>query len=239
MAKNTPAPPPSSSSRGNTDRGRRGHGRGRGSAGGEAESSSAFRVHWETTIAPGCTSKMVQWLVDHPVDCIVLFLEDKSTPCPQGQPSGSNKQEIYGVTAKIVFNGDLEYRGLFMLQPEKFSEVVQNHIGISKRLYYDQAKNFQQTGNGIAPTEISEGDPEYNNLLESVLEAFPWYMDLHGLWKGIPSISLKAAINSTLGISHGAQLLSIVKKTSTTTASDSSSEPPMSDCHTCTANEPS
>ncbi|KIK74676.1 hypothetical protein PAXRUDRAFT_19639 [Paxillus rubicundulus Ve08.2h10] len=72
MAKNTPAPPPSSSSRGNMDQGRRGRGRGRGrgSAGSEAESSSGFRVHWETAIGPGRTSKMVQWLVDHPVDCI-------------------------------------------------------------------------------------------------------------------------------------------------------------------------
>ncbi|KIK79581.1 hypothetical protein PAXRUDRAFT_160954, partial [Paxillus rubicundulus Ve08.2h10] len=94
------------------------------------ESPSGFRVHWETAIAPGRTSKIVQWLVDHPVDCIILFLEDKSTPCPQGQPSGSNKQEIYGVITKIVFNGDPEYGGLFMLQLAKFSEVVQNGIGM-------------------------------------------------------------------------------------------------------------
>ncbi|KIK75644.1 hypothetical protein PAXRUDRAFT_172158 [Paxillus rubicundulus Ve08.2h10] len=173
---------------------------------------------------PGRTSKMVQWLVDHPVDCITLFSEDKSTPHSQGQPSGSNKQEIYGVIKKIVFDGDPEYGGLFMLQPAKFSEV---------------AKKFKQTGNGIATAGISEGDPEYNNLLESVLEAFPWYMDLHGLWKGIPSISLKAVINSTPGISYGTQLLSIVKKISTATASDSPSEPPMSNHHTHTANEPS
>ncbi|KAF9235196.1 hypothetical protein BU15DRAFT_78207 [Melanogaster broomeanus] len=182
---------------------------------------------------------MVQWLVDHPVDCIVLFSEDKSTPHPQGQPSGSNKQEIYGVITKIIFDGDPEYGGLFTSQPAKFSEVVQNHIGILKRLYRDQAKKFQQTGNGIAPIGISEGDSEYNNLLESILEAFPWYMDLHGLWKGIPSIPPKTAINSTPGISCSTQLLSIVKKTSTATALDSPSEPPMSDRHTHTANEPS
>ncbi|KIK72942.1 hypothetical protein PAXRUDRAFT_796728, partial [Paxillus rubicundulus Ve08.2h10] len=172
---------------------------------------------------------------------------DKSTPRPQGQPSGSNKQEIYGVIAKIVFDGDPEYGGLFTSQPTKFSESPSLCLHFScspalcslKRLYRDQAKKFQQTGNGVAPTGISEGDLEYNNLLESVLGDFPWYTDLHGLWKGIPSISPKAAINSTPGISRGAQLLSIVKKTSTATASDSPSEPPMSDHHTCTANEPS
>ncbi|KAF9231658.1 hypothetical protein BU15DRAFT_68155 [Melanogaster broomeanus] len=133
MAKNTLAPPPSSSSKGNTDQGQCGRRHGHGSAGSEAESSSGFHVHWETAIAPGCMSKMVQWLVDHPVDCIILFSEDKSTPCPQGQPYGSNKQEIYGVIAKIIFDGDPEYGGLFMLQPAKFSEVVQNRIGIFRK----------------------------------------------------------------------------------------------------------
>ncbi|KAF9227469.1 hypothetical protein BS17DRAFT_764690 [Gyrodon lividus] len=89
------------------------------------------------------------------------------------QSSGSNKQEIYGVIAKIIFDGDPEYEGLFMSQPAKFSEVVQNHIGTLKRLYRDHTRKFQQTGNGITPMGISEGDPEYNNLLESILEAFP------------------------------------------------------------------
>ncbi|KAF9220936.1 hypothetical protein BS17DRAFT_768997 [Gyrodon lividus] len=133
---------------------------------------------------------------------------DKGTPHPQGRPSGSNKQEIYGVIAKIIFDGDPEYGVLFTSQPSKFAEVLKNSNRPAMAL------------------TITEGDPEYNNLLESILVAFPWYTDLHGLWKGIPSISPKAAINSTPGPLCGAQLLSTIKTTPTTMMPDNPSEPP-------------
>ncbi|KIK76746.1 hypothetical protein PAXRUDRAFT_90338, partial [Paxillus rubicundulus Ve08.2h10] len=162
--------------------------------------------------------KLVRWLVDHPVDCVILFSEDKGAPRPEGQASGKTKQEIYSVIAWIVFEKDDKYGKVFESHPTKFTDAVQNRLTTLKKMYRDQAHKFHQTGNGVAPKEISEGDAEYNNLLDAVLTDFPWFSDLYGLWKGIPSFSPKAAITATPGLRRGAQLLSIIKMKSTTTS---------------------
>ncbi|KIK74138.1 hypothetical protein PAXRUDRAFT_176566, partial [Paxillus rubicundulus Ve08.2h10] len=78
----------------------------------------------------GHTSKMVKWLVDHPIDCIVLFCEDRSAPCPEGWASGRTKLEICGVIADLVFKNDEDYVPLFATHAAKFTKAVQDHLGI-------------------------------------------------------------------------------------------------------------
>ncbi|KIK95825.1 hypothetical protein PAXRUDRAFT_139847, partial [Paxillus rubicundulus Ve08.2h10] len=141
-------------------------------------------IVWETATNTGCTSKMVKWLVDHPVDCIVLFSEDKSTPCPEGRASGRTKLEICAVIAELIFKDDQDYALLFALHAAK----------ICQSCYHEQAVKFTQTGNGIAPD--AEG---HSNLLQAVKKEFPWYSDLHSLWGGISSYTPKALINSVPG----------------------------------------
>src|SRR5437899_4758287 len=46
---------------------------------------------------------------------------------------------------------------------------------------------------------------------EQVVKEFPWYTDLHGLCKAIPSYSAKVVV-STPGTARGAQLLALVQK---------------------------
>ncbi|KAF8837255.1 hypothetical protein BDN67DRAFT_1014033 [Paxillus ammoniavirescens] len=111
----------------------RGRGRGVGSGGPAAAESSTgssgqLRVHWETTMVSGCTSKLVRWLVDHLVDCVVLFSEDKGAPRPEGRASGKTKQEICSVIARIVFEKDDEYGKVFKSHPTKFTDAVQNRL---------------------------------------------------------------------------------------------------------------
>ncbi|KIK80112.1 hypothetical protein PAXRUDRAFT_159547 [Paxillus rubicundulus Ve08.2h10] len=160
----------------------RGHGRGRGST--KDETTTNFCIVWETATNTGRTSKMVKWLVDHPVNCIVLFSEDKSAPHPEGQASGRTKLEICAVIAELVFKDDQDYAPLFALHAAKFAKA--------------QAVKFMQTGNGITPD--AEG---HSNLLhmskQAVKKKFPWYSDLHSLWGGIPSYTTKALINSAPG----------------------------------------
>ncbi|KIK77087.1 hypothetical protein PAXRUDRAFT_835122 [Paxillus rubicundulus Ve08.2h10] len=48
-----------------------------------ASSGATLRVTWETATSTGHTSKLVTWLINHPVDCIILFSDDKSAPRPQ------------------------------------------------------------------------------------------------------------------------------------------------------------
>ncbi|KIK79958.1 hypothetical protein PAXRUDRAFT_833827 [Paxillus rubicundulus Ve08.2h10] len=48
-----------------------------------ASSGATLCVTWEMATSTGRTSKLVTWLIDHPVDCIILFSDDQSAPCPQ------------------------------------------------------------------------------------------------------------------------------------------------------------
>ncbi|KIK78834.1 hypothetical protein PAXRUDRAFT_162950, partial [Paxillus rubicundulus Ve08.2h10] len=92
------------------------------------------------------TSKMVKWLVDHPVNCIVLFSEDKSAPRPEGHASGRTKLEICAVITELVFKDD-----------EDFAPLL-------KKGYCKQAVKFMQTGNGIVPDLEGHKFPWYSDL---------------------------------------------------------------------------
>ncbi|KAF9218319.1 hypothetical protein BS17DRAFT_770768 [Gyrodon lividus] len=73
---------------------------------------------------------MVKWLVDHPIDCIMLFHEDRSTPHPEGQASGRTKLEICAIVSELVFKDDEEYAPLFATHAAKFAKAIQDHLGI-------------------------------------------------------------------------------------------------------------
>ncbi|KIK83853.1 hypothetical protein PAXRUDRAFT_152985 [Paxillus rubicundulus Ve08.2h10] len=124
---------------------------------------------------PGHTSELVKWLINHPVDCIVLFSENKSAPQLEGRALGKMKVEICMDIAKVIFkdNGD-------------WAETFKDHpaVGNLKKSYCKQAVKFTQTGNGVMLD--AEG---HTNLLQAVEKEFPWYSDLHRLWRGIVSES--------------------------------------------------
>ncbi|KAF9220544.1 hypothetical protein BS17DRAFT_820630 [Gyrodon lividus] len=143
---------------------------------------------------------MVKWLVDHPVDCIMLFSEDRSAPHPEGRAPGRTKLEICAVITEVVFKDDKDYAQLFALHAAKFTKAVQDHLGILKKAYHEQAVKFTQTGNGIVPD--SEGHS--NSMC------------------GRKGISM-ALVNSAPGASQGTQLLSLVQNKSLPNATASSS----------------
>ncbi|KIK80365.1 hypothetical protein PAXRUDRAFT_766149, partial [Paxillus rubicundulus Ve08.2h10] len=87
-------------------------------------------VIWETPTNPGHTSKLVKWLVNHLVDCIVLFSENKSTPWPEGRASGKMKVEICTVIAEVIFKDDSDWAETFKDHPMKFSKAVQDWLGM-------------------------------------------------------------------------------------------------------------
>ncbi|KAF9226100.1 hypothetical protein BS17DRAFT_765175 [Gyrodon lividus] len=89
-----------------------------------------FQIIWGTATNTSHTSKMVKWLVDHPIDCIVLFSKDKSTPWPEGQASARTKLEICAIVADLVFKNDKEYGLLFAMHTAKFAKAIQDHLGI-------------------------------------------------------------------------------------------------------------
>ncbi|KIK72378.1 hypothetical protein PAXRUDRAFT_799078 [Paxillus rubicundulus Ve08.2h10] len=128
-----------------------GRGRGRGRAKStKDETFTNFHIVWETTTYTGRTSKMVKWLVDHPINCIILFSEDRSAPHPEGWASGRTKLEICAIIADLIFKNDEDYAVLFATHAAKFAKAVQDCLRTLKKGYHEEAVKFTQTGNGIA-----------------------------------------------------------------------------------------
>ncbi|KIK79677.1 hypothetical protein PAXRUDRAFT_160717 [Paxillus rubicundulus Ve08.2h10] len=73
---------------------------------------------------PGHTSKLVKWLVNHPVDCTVLFSENKS------RALGKTKVEICTVITEVIFKDDGDWAETFKDHPAKFSKAVQDRLGM-------------------------------------------------------------------------------------------------------------
>ncbi|KIK78021.1 hypothetical protein PAXRUDRAFT_834755 [Paxillus rubicundulus Ve08.2h10] len=82
---------------------------------------------------PGYTSKLVKWLVDHPVNCIMLFSENKSTPWLEGRALGKTRVEICTVIAEVIFKDNSNWVETFKDHPMKFSKAVQDRLGILKK----------------------------------------------------------------------------------------------------------
>ncbi|KAI6033519.1 hypothetical protein BKA83DRAFT_4043072, partial [Pisolithus microcarpus] len=166
--------------------------RGRGSRGGSGRESlgnnPTLRIQWESGGVER-TSKMVKWLVDHPADCVMLFSEDKNAPKSHGRPH-STKLDVYGAIADAVFKDDTKYATSYVSTPNKFRDSVTHRLEHLKSKYREYAARFVQTGNGIDHRVLETG-PAYDNVLQRVLSEFPWFSDLHGLWRAIPSYSAK------------------------------------------------
>ncbi|KIK80201.1 hypothetical protein PAXRUDRAFT_766585, partial [Paxillus rubicundulus Ve08.2h10] len=108
----------------------------------------------------GCTSKMVKWLVGHPIDCVVLFLEDRSAPCPEGWASGRTKLEICTVIAGLIFKDDKDYVPWFATRAAKFAKGIQDHLGMW----------FKRSFHGILIFTVSGGaSPHTPQRLSSTL----------------------------------------------------------------------
>ncbi|KIK74750.1 hypothetical protein PAXRUDRAFT_174753, partial [Paxillus rubicundulus Ve08.2h10] len=176
-----------------------------------ASTSAAICIVWETPTNPGCTSKLVKWLINHPVDCIVLFSKNKSTPPPEGRASGKTKVEICMVIAKVIFKDDGDWAETFKDHPAKISKAIQDQLGTLKKSYRKQVVKLMHTGNGVMLDAEGHMNLLHKSHLFAVENEFPWYSDLHSLWRGIPSYTPKAIVNSMPGASHGTQLLALVQ----------------------------
>ncbi|KIK74280.1 hypothetical protein PAXRUDRAFT_20038 [Paxillus rubicundulus Ve08.2h10] len=132
-----------------------GHGRGATLKDDTPAASTGVAIHvvWETPMNPGHTSKPVKWLVDPPVDCTMLFSENKSTPRPEGRASGKTKVEIFTVIAEVTFKDDSDWVETFKDHPMKFSKAVQYQLGTtpSATTTSDTPTATPTTSQGVPP----------------------------------------------------------------------------------------
>ncbi|KIK91274.1 hypothetical protein PAXRUDRAFT_76891, partial [Paxillus rubicundulus Ve08.2h10] len=173
-------------------------------------------IYWDVAH----TDTLVEYLLTHPADCCILF-SDKNignlTSQPKEtttKPSGHTKRDIHAIIAKAIFEGDLTYGGGYNKIPDKLQvsvDVVNSQTDSLKSTYWKHYGIFKQSGGGVVPSH-----PQYPNLLDTftwlsmIIAEFPYYEDLHSLWKGDPSYSPNV-ISSEPKKNHAGGSLSLVK----------------------------
>ncbi|KAG1809036.1 hypothetical protein EV424DRAFT_1543181 [Suillus variegatus] len=187
----------------------RGRGRrGRGGGGGNIQDSSPATISWHNV--PMRTNKLVNFLVEHPPDCAILFAtESKKSSnyhADLGRASGKDKGEIYSVIAKVIFHDDATYGSWYATNPIKFRDSVANRIASLRTKFRDIRAEFESTGAGIVPIDSETSD----NLHRKIEKEFPWYNDLYRIWGSNPSFSAKTS-SSKPGADHAGDLFALTR----------------------------
>ncbi|KIJ58574.1 hypothetical protein HYDPIDRAFT_34048, partial [Hydnomerulius pinastri MD-312] len=158
---------------------------------------------------PHLTENLLAWLTDHPADRQILFY-DKSNRTTLGDStvpaaSGINKKQVHGALAEYLFAADAVYGSAYTAQTAKFERAVGSRLTWLKDKYRTQLDRLKSTGAGIVP-----GDPKTKNLMESVLQLFPYFHECHTLWSGNPSFDSKH-FNGGSSIDRTEDFLSLIK----------------------------
>ena len=126
-------PPPGHSGHGK-EKGSQGGRGGRGKRGGKTATEGAahpvataeaaypdarFQIGWQNY--PDRTDKLVEWLVQHPADCAVLFNGNLDG---LGTPSGKTKQEVNAAIAQLIFGKEEKYA----THSDKYHDSVMSRI---------------------------------------------------------------------------------------------------------------
>ncbi|KAG1884307.1 hypothetical protein F4604DRAFT_1919454 [Suillus subluteus] len=194
-------------------RGRRGRGRGGGGGGGgggtNTQDLSPATISWHNV--PMRTNKLVDYLVDHPPDCAILFATETSKKSSNyqadlGRASGKDKGEIHSVIANYIFHNDATYGSWYATNPVKFRDSVANRITFLRNKFRDIRAEFESTGAGIVPIDSETSD----NLHRKIEKEFPWYNDLYRIWGSNPSFSAKTS-SSKPGADHAGDLFTLTR----------------------------
>ncbi|KAG1848346.1 hypothetical protein C8R48DRAFT_778855 [Suillus tomentosus] len=72
--------------------------------------------------------------------------------------------------------------------PKAFIKPVSTHLSTLKKKYNEFNKELKQSGAGKAYAELQE-DPTMKSLIDTKLEKFPWWPELHGWWRTNPAFN--------------------------------------------------
>ncbi|KAF9245414.1 hypothetical protein BU15DRAFT_71165 [Melanogaster broomeanus] len=166
-------------------------------------------VYWEPH--PHLTDNLLAWLLDHPADRTILFYDKSNRTLSENstspsRASGTNKKEIHAVIAQYLFKDDTTYGSAYAIQPDKFATAIASRLASLKDKYRTQLGRLKSTGAGVAPS-----DPKAQNLMQSILQAFPHFHECHNMWSGNPSYDSKP-FNGGPSVDRTEDFLSLIKR---------------------------
>ncbi|KAG2064024.1 hypothetical protein BDR04DRAFT_1146096 [Suillus decipiens] len=170
------------------------------------QSGPRLMIQWHNDRA--LTDTLVNYLTTHPADCRILFYSDgkKAMAAADDGPSGSDKGQIYGVLAKLIFTDHVKYGPAYAANAKKFRDAVCNRIGTLRSKYKKIKASFGSTGAGVMPAEGTSA----KNLLDAALLELPWYTELDAIWHSNPSMAAKVH-SSRPGVDHAGTFYSLVQ----------------------------
>ncbi|KAG2339089.1 hypothetical protein BDR05DRAFT_1003631 [Suillus weaverae] len=154
------------------------------------------------------TNILINHLSTHPANCRVLFYSDgkKAMSAIDDGASGSDKGQVYGTLAKLIFTDHPRYGYTFATNAKKFCDRVRNRIQTLRGKYKKLKASFDSTGAGVMPGEGTQ----MRNLLDAALLELPWYMELDAIWHSNPSMAAKTH-SSRPDVNHAGTLYSLVR----------------------------
>ncbi|KAG2110120.1 hypothetical protein DEU56DRAFT_749878, partial [Suillus clintonianus] len=159
---------------------------------GSTDTGKKCTIHWEG-VRGARTERLLAWCKENEDARIKLFSDSAKDAKEQGRKkkqSGTSRDIFYSQVAQAVFSNDEdpEVQRLFKEDPKAFIKPVSTRFGTLKRKYNEFNKELKQSGAGKTYAELQE-DPKMKSLINTKLEKFPWWPELHGWWRTNPAFN--------------------------------------------------
>ncbi|EGN97085.1 hypothetical protein SERLA73DRAFT_74797 [Serpula lacrymans var. lacrymans S7.3] len=157
--------------------------------------------------------------------CAALFSDSTKEAKSRGRrkvvnKSSSSKSDVHTIIAHHIFSVD-EHADTcqdYADNPQKYARAVDNHLSNLKTKYQAFNCELGSTGSGLRYDDIEPGTHAWNLIVFLTAFSFrklkinlPWWEDLHGWWREIPSINI-LAISSSPGHDHGKEASKIFSR---------------------------
>ncbi|KAJ7616876.1 hypothetical protein B0H17DRAFT_882543, partial [Mycena rosella] len=154
------------------------------------------------------TDAGIEYLVDNPQFRIKLFSDSTADAKKENrakQVAKDGKAVQYGELAKHIFLEDPQEQARYANNPVKYATSTETRMRRLKKEYQGHLERIGATGAGLDPSRIREGSELASIFGEStneIREDWPWWDDLHGFWRELPSYNPIGVQSSEPGTDH-------------------------------------
>ncbi|KAK0234659.1 hypothetical protein EDD85DRAFT_742218, partial [Armillaria nabsnona] len=109
---------------------------------------------------------------------------------------------MYRVLAEHIFTGsdvDQEHCEEYGKDPTRFSWSTQQQFARLKKQYQRHVRKLKDTGGGVLPED------EAANVIEKIRNEWPFWDDLHAIWRELPNYNPVRISNAEGGQNHSEQ----------------------------------
>ncbi|KAF9503366.1 hypothetical protein BS47DRAFT_1369582 [Hydnum rufescens UP504] len=124
--------------------------------------------------------------------------EDAPKPRPKcAKKKWVAKGVLHQELAAYIFEEDPEQKEKYAMKPKEFENTTTKEEDPSLRNEYKDLKStLNSTGHGIKPSDVQDGTPLDNAIVE-IKKTFPWWDDFHSFWMDLLNYNPIGVTNSS------------------------------------------